>query len=523
MSYFLSAIIAVVISFGSAWGWEAKQAQAPLSPQVKAQMQAYIEQATKAPIFGTTQPIAGVTYNLAGSGISSSATSITLSSFTLPQNGYKIQNADLSSTFYITLEPGNSTRQEIVSCTIDTQNSNGSATFTGCTRGLSPVQPYTASSSLMFSHGGGTQVIFSNPPQFYNEFAQLGNNQTVTGTWTFSNVPPQISTTAANPFDAVNYQTLLATAISGAGTSTFAVMGISQLATDKLMASSTASSTQGRPLVLSSKFSTTTPGIQCQNGIWNCIPVANSAGKLEQQWLNLTQVFNFTGGMVVSASSTFNASTTLQSTTTIAAKTGAALILNGVQYFLTAIQGTTGAILKNDGAGNLSWGGPSRYITNGSNVSGSASSYATSSTLITIPTGYLQASSTIEVKGNLSCQNAPGGAGTNSCFVFIRNGTTGQEFASFSVSTPANNSNVQSYVTDCIIFPTNINLTSETFSCSIAGLGFSGTVSTGIVFNITPGTDSTNLSGSIPLVITLRSDGADATPNFNNPFVEITQ
>lgn len=437
MSYFLSAIIAVVISFGSAWGWEAKQAQAPLSPQVKAQMQAYIEQATKAPIFGTTQPIAGVTYNLAGSGISSSATSITLSSFTLPQNGYKIQNADLSSTFYITLEPGNSTRQEIVSCTIDTQNSNGSATFTGCTRGLSPVQPYTASSSLMFSHGGGTQVIFSNPPQFYNEFAQLGNNQTVTGTWTFSNVPPQISTTAANPFDAVNYQTLLATAISGAGTSTFAVMGISQLATDKLMASSTASSTQGRPLVLSSKFSTTTPGIQCQNGIWNCIPVANSAGKLEQQWLNLTQVFNFTGGMVVSASSTFNASTTLQSTTTIAAKTGAALILNGVQYFLTAIQGTAGSILKNDGAGNLSWSNPTRYAIMGDSlvsIGTGVGGYATSTVQLVVPANVIISSSTIDIYGTI--QGTANGSGSNTYTLWIKS-STGATFgnASFSPST----------------------------------------------------------------------------------------
>lgn len=176
--------------------------QAPvLTPEIKAEIQQvvsdevqdamtlYVAEAREGPIFGTSQPIAGATYTLSGAGVSNSATSITLSSLTVPQNGYEILDADLSPTFYITLEPGNRTRQEIVSCTTVTQNANNTATLSGCTRGLSPVQPYTADSSLRFSHGGGSQVIFSNPPQFYNEFANLSDDETVTGQWTFNTFP----------------------------------------------------------------------------------------------------------------------------------------------------------------------------------------------------------------------------------------------------------------------------------------------------------------------------------------------
>lgn len=136
--------------------------------------------------------IAGQTYYLAGSGLSSSATSITLTSFTIPQNGLKITDAMMSETFYLTIEPGSRSRQEIVSCTTVTQNGDGTATLSGCTRGLSPVTPYTASTSLQFAHSGGSSVIFSNPPQLYNQAAFKDNDETITGTWL---VPTPLSDT----------------------------------------------------------------------------------------------------------------------------------------------------------------------------------------------------------------------------------------------------------------------------------------------------------------------------------------
>jgi len=77
-----------------------------------------IFQSYQSPAVGAaTQLVAGQTFFLAGSGISSTATSFTLTSFTIPQNSYAILDGDVSETFYVTLEPGSRQRQEIVSCT----------------------------------------------------------------------------------------------------------------------------------------------------------------------------------------------------------------------------------------------------------------------------------------------------------------------------------------------------------------------------------------------------------------------
>jgi hypothetical protein len=125
---------------------------------------------------GAITPIAGSTYTIAGSGISPSATSITLTSFTIPQTGQKLLDADLPDTFYLTLEPGNRTKQEIVSCTTVTQNST-SATLSGCSRGLAPIFPYTASTTLAFVHNGGSQVVISDPPQLFQSLIDYVNGQ----------------------------------------------------------------------------------------------------------------------------------------------------------------------------------------------------------------------------------------------------------------------------------------------------------------------------------------------------------
>lgn len=171
-----------------------------MNPQVKDPDLIYpgdvLSTQTEEGLFGATLPVAGTTYTLAGSGVTASATSVTLSSLTIPQTGYELQDSDFSDTFYITFEPGSTKRQEVASCTTVTQNADNSATLSGCTRGLLPFTPFTASSTYRFAHAGGTSVIFSDPPQLFNEFTSKLNNETVTGTWTFNNFPKASSTTA---------------------------------------------------------------------------------------------------------------------------------------------------------------------------------------------------------------------------------------------------------------------------------------------------------------------------------------
>lgn len=179
-----AAVVTVGLFIGSLFGYQPE-------PHIE-----YVE--TEALGADTVLPISGQTYTLAGSGISSSATSFVLTSFTIPQNGKKIQDSEMSDTFYITFEPGSRARQEIASCTTVVQNADGTASFSGCVRGLSPVTPYTASTSLQFAHNGGSSVIFSNASPFYNDFAAKANDETITGQWTFTTFPITASTSIAS-------------------------------------------------------------------------------------------------------------------------------------------------------------------------------------------------------------------------------------------------------------------------------------------------------------------------------------
>ncbi len=343
MTYLFSGIIAALVSIGAIF--IPHTPEQTLSPQMRVEMQKYIEQAMAAPVFGTTQAIAGQTYNLGGAGVSQTGTSITLASFTITQNGYKILDADLSDTFYITLEPGNSSRQEIVSCTTSVQNANNSATFSGCTRGLLPIQPYTASSSLRFSHGGGTPVIFSNPPQFYAEFAQLQNTETITGSWTFSKSAPPLYDynptiaywTGASSSTIPTKAYVDSVAIAGASNANESTKGIVESATQIEMASSTSLGSTGASLYVQSKYATSSPG---SAGLWAVI--TNNAGKIAQTFLDFTQQWSFTATTSIAAS---NASTT-------------ALILNGLPYQITGTRGASSTALMENGYGHLVWQRP---------------------------------------------------------------------------------------------------------------------------------------------------------------------
>jgi len=171
-------------------------------------------------ILGSTKNIGGQTYTVAGSGVSSSATSITLTSLTIPQTGYKIQDSDLSTTFYVTLEPGSRSRQEFASCTTVTQNADGTATLSGCVRGLLPFSPYTTSADYAFSHSGGTSLIFSDPPQLFEQYGALANDEEITGAWTITTAPTAADSLATKQYvdDNVNGGTVSFDQIIVAGT-----------------------------------------------------------------------------------------------------------------------------------------------------------------------------------------------------------------------------------------------------------------------------------------------------------------
>lgn len=252
------------------------------------------------PQLGATSPVAGATYSLAGSGITSSATSITLQSLTTPQTGRELLDADFSETFYITLEPGNSKRQEIVSCTTVAQNANDTATLSGCIRGLLPFTPFTASTTYAFSHAGGTMVIFSDPPQLFNEYAAKGNAETITSVWNYD-VYPAVSSSIGNATTSRQLITLgQANSIGnqGAATSTESNAGICELATQIEMASST-NLGANTPLCLQARYATSTP-----TNAFLYIPITQNNGKLHQGFFDLTELFIFSATTITSSTLT---------------------------------------------------------------------------------------------------------------------------------------------------------------------------------------------------------------------------
>jgi hypothetical protein len=170
---------------------------------------------------------------LAGSGITATATTIVLQSLADPQ-GNTVLTADIGDACYATLEP-NTTREEIISFTTITQNSDGTATLTGVTRNLDYVSPYTQISATGFVHSGGTPLIISNNPQLYNDMLSNSNDETITGTYTFdADKYPKVDDASKPPTADAEFATKKYAddlAIAGAPDSTTTVKGIVEKAT----------------------------------------------------------------------------------------------------------------------------------------------------------------------------------------------------------------------------------------------------------------------------------------------------
>jgi len=284
----------------------------PQSPQQDYQsyISDLVDQYARQNLGASVQPYAGFSYTLYGSGLSSSATSITLTSLTIPQTSQKIVDADLSDTFYITIEPGNKTRQEIVSCTTVAQNSNGTATLSGCSRGLAPVTPYTASSTLAFAHGGNTSVIFSDPPQLFNQYPAIIDNYTISGLWTFPNGIYGVTPTSTTQLATKGYADGLSYA--GSPDMTLLVKGIGEMATGFELASSTPTGNTTAPLIATSLYATSSPYTASS---W--IPVTDRDGKLNQTFLRLSDAFTWTNTHIFPRIITTDATSTNATTTNL--------------------------------------------------------------------------------------------------------------------------------------------------------------------------------------------------------------
>jgi len=163
------------------------------------------------------QFIQGKVYTLYGAGIITTDTSIILSSFTTP-DGTLITTSDLGPQNWGTIAP-NTSNEEAFSFTGVTQNADGTATLTGVVRGLLFVSPYTTSAALKQNHQGGTELILSNNPGMYDDFLSESTDETVTGTYTFTNFP--IKSGSTTPTASGELSTKAYTDLVGTGTANY--------------------------------------------------------------------------------------------------------------------------------------------------------------------------------------------------------------------------------------------------------------------------------------------------------------
>jgi hypothetical protein len=272
-------------------------------------------------------PVAGKSYTLYGSGVSASDTTVTLTSFTIPVSGtlYNMTHFGdtASATGYVTIEPGSATKQEFVSFTGITQNSDGTATLTGVQRGLAPVFPYTASTTYAKAHAGGSVVAISNPPQLYEAIYSYIDNATTSG------------------------------AVDSSGT----VKGLVEVATGQEAASSTiiGGGNTTAPLVLTTTISTSSSPTSGR-----VVPVTNNDGNIDGSFIQGVSGATFTGTTTFNAPIAYASSTVrIYTASTTYTKPG------GLSYIYLEIWGGggSGGSVTSGAVSNASGGGGGAYAS----------------------------------------------------------------------------------------------------------------------------------------------------------------
>lgn len=176
---------------------------------------------------------------LAGSGSIVGATSITLTTFT-DIYGDTLTMSDFGDLGYITFEP-DTTNQEFATFTGVTANANTTFTLTGVKTALAK-SPYTQTSGLTRSHSGGTKVVISDSPAFWDTFANKNNDETISGKYTFPNGANRLvldsDTDTANPAAVVTFGQLSRQAVAGAADASTVVKGITKISVAPVSAAS---------------------------------------------------------------------------------------------------------------------------------------------------------------------------------------------------------------------------------------------------------------------------------------------
>lgn len=243
--------------------------------------------------FGATfTPIGTTQFTLAGAGITSTANTIQLTSFLLPDRVTPITMSMIGSIGYGVLEP-QSSKIEDITFTGVTQNANGTAILTGVSRGISFYSPYHASTTLAYSHSGGATFIISNTAGFYGQQFMFTNNPNYVTAYNQFTDPPVFVNAATSTHQAADVAYVNSVVAAGCANASETVNGCSQLSTTAQATAGTSLGSTGARLVIPNSMANATPSANI------LVPITSALGKLAQGFLDLTQSFSFSGGVSV--------------------------------------------------------------------------------------------------------------------------------------------------------------------------------------------------------------------------------
>lgn len=189
------------------------------------------------------------TFTLAGAGVNAGDNSMTLNSFN-GINGVPLTMSNFGIQGFGTNEPAGANEEQI-SFTGVVANVDGTTTLTDIHTVLD-IFPYTQTANFALPHPGATSFVISNTAGFYGTFANKGNDETITGAWTFTlGTRPVLTADAdtANNAALVTYGQLARTAIAGGTNATTSLQGFVQLATQAQYDAKTATGSTGAALV----------------------------------------------------------------------------------------------------------------------------------------------------------------------------------------------------------------------------------------------------------------------------------
>ena len=378
---------------------------------------------------GAFNPVGGTTYRLQSS-IGTTDASVKLSSFKNRSSIPLTMTLLATDIGYGTLSPQTS-RSEFVSFSGITQNSDGTATLTGVTRGLSDISPFTASTTLRQAHPGQSVFILSDSPQLFEEYAKKRNDMAITGLWSFNSYLPttSISATSSTQFTNKNYVDSVAN--QGAATSTETNGGIVELGTLAEQADSYDGGAT-KPTVLQTKNSTST----CQVvGSYNIV-ASSTTGKLDKNCLDQSLNYAFSGANTHSGVNSFSNSvgigTTSPFTSLGVAGTITANTINATTTNATSTFSGNLVVSNNASTTNLTISGTQTGGTLSYNASSTAYSCASGTCTYT---GSIPATANFGIGDFLITQTNGNNAGS---LFLVRIGATTMRVAASKASATAN-------------------------------------------------------------------------------------